>query len=592
MTSGSSAKANPLDRFRKRLPRKSLSALGVAANSLWWMSLLNDALAFRLAQRDVAGTQRRLLTQLIQRNSDTEFGRQWKFDSIRSVDDYRDNLPLSDYEDYQPYIHRILEGAQRVLTSDPVVILEPTGGSTGATKLIPYTESLRRDFGRAIAPWVVGAFTQWPRLVLGQAYWAVSPVARPSHPGESGIPIGFEDDGEYLGAVGRRLIRAALAVPSTVRNIQDIDSFRYVTLLFLLRSRNLSMISVWHPTFLTLMFKPLAQWRDQLANDIAAGQITPPGTISADVLVQLRAIVHPDPDRADQVKDLVGSRSYDSEASSMLWPYLRLISCWADGNAHAHAPAVARLFPKAVIQPKGLVATEGIVSLPMGARPGCTLAVRSHFFEFLPAGARPSEGTVLAHQLETGKHYSVVITTGGGLYRYRTHDLIEVVSHVRSCPLIRFTGKESHVSDHFGEKLNDRHVQQVLDSAFAMHNISPEFAILAFDEGLGYPAYALFVESHSASDRVLLSLGAEVEKGLQDNYHYRYCRDLGQLRALTVFRIQANAWETFATVCQENGQRIGGLKTSALHHMACWSQSFSGRFLKPVPADRRPNDIG
>ncbi len=579
MTLGSPAWTNPLRRFRKWLPRKNLSALGVAANSLWWMSLLNDALAFQSAQRDVAGTQRRLFTQLIQRNADTEFGRQWNFDAIRSIDDYRDNVPLSDYEDYQPYIHRILKGAQRVLTSDPVVILEPTGGSTGATKLIPYTESLRREFRRAIAPWVVGAFTQWPRLALGQAYWAVSPVARPSHPVQSGIPIGFEDDSEYLGYVGRRLIRAALAVPSTVRNIQDIDSFRYVTLLFLLRSRNLSLISVWHPTFLTLMFKPLAQWRDQLANDIAAGQITPPGTISADVLAQLRATVRPEPDRADQVRDLIDSGSYNGEASSMLWPYLRLISCWADGNAQTHVPTVAWLFPKAVIQPKGLVATEGIVSLPMGARPGCTLAVRSHFFEFLPAGAQPSEGTVLAHQLEADKRYSVVITTGGGLYRYRTHDLVEVVGHVRSCPLIRFTGKESHISDHFGEKLNDRHVKQVLDSTLARHKISSEFAMLAFDEGMGYPAYALFVESDTASDGSLLSLGAETEAALRENYHYRYCRDLGQLGALVVFRIDANAGDTYAKVCYANGQRIGDLKPPSLHRITGWSRLFCGRFL-------------
>ena len=236
--------------------------------------------------------------------------------------------------------------------------------------------------------------------------------------------------------------------------------------------------------------------------------------------------------------------------------------------------------PRASCQPKG-----SFLSLYMGA-----LATRSHFFEFLPQDGRPSEDTVLAHELERGGRYSVVMTTGGGLYRYMTGDLVDVVGHMDSCPLLRFVSKDSHMSDRFGEKLNGRHVQQVLDSTFARYNISPEFAMLAFDEGLGYPAYALFVESSPASDGVLLSLGAEVEKALQDNYHYRYCRDLGQLRALTVFRIQANAWETFATVCQENGQRIGGLKTSALHHMACWSQSFSGRFLKPVLAGMRPDE--
>ncbi len=559
---------------------RSFPISSAAANSLWCTSLLTDAVAFSRAQRDVAETQGRLLARLLQRNANTEFGRHRKFDTIRSVDDYRGKVPLSDYEDYQPYVRRILKGSQRVLTSDPVVVMEPTSGSTGPTKLIPYTKSLKREFSRAIAPWVAGAFIQWPRLLLGRAYWAVSPVSRPSYYSESGIPIGFEDDSEYLGSVGRRLVQAALAVPSAVRNIQDMDTFRYVTLLFLLRSWNLSVISVWHPTFLTLTFEPLAQWRDQLANDIAGGQITPPGPISAADLAQLRAIASPDPDRADQVRDLVDSRSYDGEASSALWPYLRLISCWAHGNAQAHAQVVARLFPNAVIQPKGLVSTEGIVSVPIRKRSGCALAVRSHFFEFLPASSRPSEDTVLAHQLETGNRYSVVITTGGGLYRYRTHDLVDVVGHVRSCPLLRFVGKESNVSDHFGEKLNEMHVQGVLHSAFARHGISADFAMLALDTGVGHPAYALFIESASALDSSLLSLGADIEESLLQNYHYQYCRDLGQLDALAVFRIERRALETYAKTCHTSGQRIGELKPPSLHQMSDWSRRFSGRFLK------------
>ena len=559
--------------------RSLLPFLSIAANSLWFTSLLTDATAFSRAQRDVAGTQRRLLTRLIQRNADTEFGRRRKFDTIRSVDDYRDKVPLSDYEDYQSYVHRISRGAQRVLTSDPIEILEPTSGSTGATKLIPYTRSLKREFNRAIAPWVVGAFAQWPRLFCGQAYWAVSPVARPSLYSESGIPIGFQDDSEYLGGVGRRLVQSAMAVPSAVRYIPDMDTFRYVTLLFLLRSRNLSVVSIWHPTFLTLMFEPLSEWRDQLADDIAAGQITPPGPISADVLNQLRATARPDADRADQVRDLVDSRSYDGEASSALWPHLRLLSCWADGNAQPHMPAVARLFPGVALQPKGLVATEGIVSVPVRERSGCALAVRSHFFEFLPANARPGENTVLAHQLETGKRYSVVITTGGGLYRYRTHDLVDVVGRIRSCPLLRFAGKGSNVSDHFGEKLNEVHVRKVLRSALDHHGVTADFAMLALDTVRGRPAYTLFLESASALDHSLMSLGADIEESLQQSYHYRYCRDLGQLGALAVFRIDRKALETYAKTCYANGQRIGELKPPYLHRMTDWSRSFSGRFL-------------
>ena len=579
-------------RLRKRRPGQRLSLSCAAANGLWFLSLLGDWQAFRMAQRNVAGTQEKLLLRMIRQNSETEFGRRWGFDAVRSVDDYRQRVPLSTYDEYQRDIARIMDGAQQVLTSDPVVLLEPTSGSTGPTKLIPYTKSLKADFQRAIAPWVADMFAHAPRLSSGQSYWSVSPVARTRDHQKSSIPIGFEDDSDYLGSFARRLVQTVLAVPAKVRHLEDIDAFRYVTLLFLLRSRSLSMISVWHPTFLTLLLRPLPGWVDQLAADIAVGQITPPSAVPTELLDQLRVTMRPDPARAEEIRNSIHADFCQGEVSSSLWPRLRLISCWADGNSESYLPAIARMFPESAIQPKGLVATEGIVSVPVHGIPGGALAVRSHFFEFLPQDGRTDGDTVLAHELERGARYSVVMTTGGGLYRYMTQDLVDVVGYLDSCPLLRFAGKESEISDRFGEKLNAQNVQQALDSELAKHHISADFAMIAFDDTVGSAAYALFVESAHASDQTLLSLGSGMEETLRENYHYNYCRDLGQLSALNVFRIEAHAHETYAKVCQENGQSIGGLKPSALHSMAGWSNAFYGRFLNAITADPTPNNIG
>lgn len=557
------------------------SSLAVGmANNAWRVSLLRDALAYRRATRDVADAQAKLLRRVLHQNIDSEFGRRWGFDSMRGVEDFRAGVPLSTYETYQHDIERLAQGVPSVLTSEPVILLEPTSGSTGPTKLIPYTRSLKAEFQRAIAPWIVDMLTEHPGAQWGQSYWAVSPVVRRNEHSESGIPVGFEDDSEYLGRIGRRLVQAVLAVPGTVRLIEDVDNFRYVTLLFLLRSRNLSMISIWHPTFLTLLLEPLGEWLPQLTRDIATGRITPPSNMPANLGGQLSAAMASDPDRASEI-EACHSRTYrTSEVISALWPKLCLISCWADGNAEPYLPKLTSLIPNAAFQPKGLVSTEGITSVPTRGTSGCALAVRSHFFEFLPQDTGSGEATALAHQLEHGRRYSVVITTGGGLYRYMTHDLVDVVGYLDSCPLLRFVGKESHVSDRFGEKLNSMHVQEALDAALAEHDISPEFAMVSFDDAESGPAYALFVESNRASDRALLSSGTDLEKSLRQNYHYSYCRDLGQLDALRVFRIESGARHVYVKVCHENGQRIGGLKLSALNNLAGWSESFSGRFLK------------
>ncbi len=141
-----------------------------------------------------------------------------------------------------------------------------------------------------------------------------------------------------------------------------------------------------------------------------------------------------------------------------LWPRLTLISCWTDAAAARGAVELQSMFPNVEIQSKGLLATEGCVTFPLVGRPAPVLAVGSHFFEFQEEGrenedADPFAGCRLAHELDRGGRYSVVLTTGGGLYRYRLNDSVEVVGFEHECPLLRFLGKTDRVSDLVGEKL-------------------------------------------------------------------------------------------------------------------------------------------
>ena len=109
--------------FGMRRLFRNRSASAATANSLWCLSLMDDALAFRMARGNVRAAQNKLLTGLLRRNAATEFGRRWGFDSVRSTEDYRRRVPLSTYEDYQSDISSIMQGKQGVLTEDPVFLL-------------------------------------------------------------------------------------------------------------------------------------------------------------------------------------------------------------------------------------------------------------------------------------------------------------------------------------------------------------------------------------------------------------------------------------------------------------------------------------
>jgi hypothetical protein len=185
----------------------------------------------------------------------------------------------------------------------------------------------------------------------------------------------------------------------------------------------------------------------------------------------------------------------------------------------------------------------------------------------------------LAHQLSVGGYYSVIITTSGGLYRYQLHDIVQVTGFWGQCPLLRFGGKAAYISDWFGEKLNERHVRRALDELLAHYGLQPTFAMLAGDDVSGHPAYTLFIEAVTPDD-TLTALGGDLEIALQENYHYAYCRQLGQLEAMRVFRIEQNAVETYVMVCQSYGQRAGDIKPMALHRWGGWSRHFQGQWVK------------
>lgn len=530
------------------------------ANASWAAGCVPDAYRFARATRRVREAQTRVLRDILRANEACEFGLRHGFASIGAVSEYRHRVPIRGYEDIERDVARVAAGEGAVLTSEAVRLFEPTSGSVSGTKLIPYTRSLERQFRRAIGPWVVDLFRRYPDLLHGQAYWSISPVmALPSRTA-GGVAIGFEDDSAYVGGWQRKLVQTVMAAPSSLRSVKDATAFRYATLLALVRSSSLRLISIWNPSFLRVIVDSMPEHADSLLRDLADS-----------------------PARASTVRAALAA-STPAERHTLLWPRLCVLSCWADGNAAGPARDLAALFPQACMQPKGLIATEGFISLPLTGCDGAALAVRSHFVEFAGIdshGCADESSMRLAHELEPGRRYAVVITTAGGLYRYRLNDVVEVVGRVRECPLVRFIGKHEYVSDWFGEKLHEAHVSSALSAILDR----PSFAMLACDADLSPPAYVLYVQS-GCGDAELVSASAALDDRLRQNFHYDYARLLGQLGPVSAFRVEHGA-DTYLSIAEAGGQRPGGIKLLALDRRAGWSRRFTGHFI-PTPSRSTP----
>lgn len=568
-----------------------MSAAGWA-NHLWAAANRPHWRRFRAALGDPGASQRRLLLATVRANAATAYGRRHGFDRIATVEEYRRRVPLVRWDELAPWIERIQRGEPRVLTRERVLRLTPSGGSTAAAKLVPLTRTLLAEFQRAIGPWVVDVFERHPGLARGRAYWsvspaAVSPAAEPAdlgEPNESGsetrggptpgsgstsgggtggaVPIGFAEDTVYLGSFFQRLVDRTLAVPGAVARLAEVESFRYATLLHLLAARDLTLVSVWHPSFLTLLLEPLGRWWEPLLDDLAAGTLTLPGSRSAGATAVPVPAPGADPARAAELRRL-GASALAGE----IWPRLAAISAWADGHAAGAAIELAERFPGVAIEPKGLVATEAFVSLPFaGARP---LAVRSHFFELIDDSGRSH----LADEVAAGGEYGVAVTTGGGLYRYRLGDRVRVVGFLGATPCLHFVGREDRVSDRRGEKLSDGHVAAVLERLLGGGG---GFAMLAPDDEGGRPGYTLYLDSRRPSPP---GLAENLERGLAENPHYRWCVRLGQLAPARVFRVVGDPHHLYIEHCRRAGQRLGDIKPNALSAESGWSRSFPGRYL-------------
>jgi len=191
------------------------------------------------------------------------------------------------------------------------------------------------------------------------------------------------------------------------------------------------------------------------------------------------------------------------------------------------------------------------------------LAIRGHAIELVEAGGEVRG----VEEARVGETYSVVVTTSGGLYRYRLHDLVRVDGFVSRTPSIRFVGKEDRISDLCGEKLSEGFVASVLSGAFGGDDRMPEFAMLAPERSERGAGYVLFVDARSS---LPAGLAQSVERELCTNPHYDWARKLGQLEAVEVVVVGEGAHRAVVAELARRGQLLGAVKASCLRADSGW----------------------
>lgn len=84
--------------------------------------------------------QESILKQLIKTGRITEYGKEHHLADVNTYEEFRQSMPLHDYEQLSPYIQRIKEGKHNVLWKGRPIYFAKTSGTTSGIKYIPITK--------------------------------------------------------------------------------------------------------------------------------------------------------------------------------------------------------------------------------------------------------------------------------------------------------------------------------------------------------------------------------------------------------------------------------------------------------------------
>jgi hypothetical protein len=270
--------------------------------------------------------------------------------------------------------------------------------------------------------------------------------------------------------------------------------------------------------------------------------------------------------------------SHPALPAHRVWPGLKLVVSW---RSPMQRPYLKLLEPHLGPVPQRdyiLMASEGIIAIPCeDHESGGVLATPIHFYEFIPEeeAERSNPAVLLAHELEVGRNYVVVLSTSGGLYRYNISDVVRVRALRGRTPVIEFLYRTGATSSITGEKLTEEQVVAAVGALAARAALPLEgFTLLPAADG--FPRYVLLAELSSLPDRdVLQALPRQLDAELQErNIEYGAKRRSQRLEAPELWLVERGGYETLRRKRIAEGSNDAQIKPVGLTRDAAFARQF------------------
>lgn len=495
-------------------------------------------------------TQERVLQEILVMAKDTEIGRKYEFSKIHSVKDFQEKMPLSDYSDYSKEIKKMASGQENILFPGKPSYFLSSSGSTGMPKMIPESplSSLAKNVALELrGNYMISAIMEHPKFpdwaarhglhpdMLKQKdamkneffkhYRFFSMASSTSHKKTSGgISIDFAS-GKSLANSG---VTSSLAYPIAIQSLHDGEAVNYLTMLFALRTKDVLMVVGNDAARFKVRVQYAKEHAQALINDMRNGTISKELNLTAEERQFISPLFEANPQRADKLQQLFNSGA-DHFIPKYYWPDLMVCSFWLSGSLGISIQDIKCLVPEDVVYfDIGYGASEAKLNIPYrpNAKDGI-LATALAFFEFQDINS----GTIhTADDIKVNHEYEIIITTFGGLYRYRLHDVIRVNDFFKDTPVIEFVAKSEEILNVSQEKLPSyvviTHFKEFLcKNGYSVKHaqIYPDFQTKCYEIYFETDMDVTFTSSEliALADKFNESLGKSIELyHRMQNFHY------------------------------------------------------------------------
>jgi len=443
-------------------------------------------------------TQENVFKSLIADARNTVFGKDHKFASIQSYDNFKKLVPIRDYEKLKPYVERIKKGEENVLWQGKPIYFAKTSGTTSGAKYIPITKESM--------PFQIAAAKEALLLYINETgnadfvdgkmiFLQGSPEIDSSSPVKTGRLSGI-----VAHYVPKYLQKNRM--PSWETNCIDDWETKVNAIVDETGSEDMRLIS-GIPSWVQMYFEKLIEKRSKSISEIFPN-----------FKLFVYGGVNYEPYRMNMEK-LIGKRVDSIE----LFPASEGFFAYQDKQNNGNSK-------KGML----LLLNSGI------------------FYEFIPADEFFDEDPrrITIEDVKIGVNYVLIVSTNAGLWGYNIGDTIEFTS-LKPYRII-VTGRIKHFISAFGEHVIAKEVEQSLQVAIDGTNIQiNEFTVAPqVNPSNGeLPYHEWFIEFVNAPDdieKMAIQIDAEMQK---QNSYYLDLLEGNILQTLRITKVSKNGFKNY-----------------------------------------------